>query len=161
MELVACFYRENKFSNLLNYADVLKVLKDGDLQTLGMLDYDKRLNHPFTAHPKIDPYTGKTHILKIILSAKFSHRKRMIHKISAYRRDVYIWLYTNSSICHLPSYIEGWFHAWPSTYNNVCPHHDARLCHHWELCNFPGSSHVFQTKGLLDFLILALLFFTW
>ncbi|KDO83428.1 hypothetical protein CISIN_1g007605mg [Citrus sinensis] len=38
---------------------VLKVLKDGDLQTLGMLDYDKRLNHPFTAHPKIDPYTDE------------------------------------------------------------------------------------------------------
>ncbi|KAK1552342.1 hypothetical protein Q3G72_015009 [Acer saccharum] len=38
---------------------VLKVLEDGDLQTLGMLDYDKRLQHSFTAHPKIDPYTGE------------------------------------------------------------------------------------------------------
>ncbi|KAK3223953.1 hypothetical protein Dsin_010978 [Dipteronia sinensis] len=37
---------------------VLKVLEDGDLQTLGMLDYDKRLQHSFTAHPKIDPYTA-------------------------------------------------------------------------------------------------------
>eukprot|EP00268_Persea_americana_P052379 TRINITY_DN585_c1_g1_i1.p1 TRINITY_DN585_c1_g1~~TRINITY_DN585_c1_g1_i1.p1 ORF type:complete len:547 (-),score=108.37 TRINITY_DN585_c1_g1_i1:282-1922(-) len=36
---------------------VLKVLEDGDLQTLGMLDYDKRLSHSFTAHPKIDPFT--------------------------------------------------------------------------------------------------------
>ncbi|XAR54363.1 hypothetical protein NMG60_11029455 [Bertholletia excelsa] len=38
---------------------VLKVLEDGDLQTLGMLDYDKRLAHSFTAHPKVDPVTGE------------------------------------------------------------------------------------------------------
>ncbi|KAM3686152.1 hypothetical protein ACJW31_11G175700 [Castanea mollissima] len=38
---------------------VLKVLEDGDLQTLGMLDYDKRLAHPFTSHPKVDPFTGE------------------------------------------------------------------------------------------------------
>uniref|UniRef100_A0A803P489 carotenoid 9,10-dioxygenase n=2 Tax=Cannabis sativa TaxID=3483 RepID=A0A803P489_CANSA len=38
---------------------VLKVLEDGDLQTLGMLDYDKRLAHTFTAHPKVDPFTGE------------------------------------------------------------------------------------------------------
>nr|AIX87533.1 carotenoid cleavage dioxygenase 1A [Lycium ruthenicum] len=37
----------------------LKVLEDGDLQTLGMLDYDKRLAHSFTAHPKVDPVTGE------------------------------------------------------------------------------------------------------
>ncbi|GMY22481.1 carotenoid 9,10(9',10')-cleavage dioxygenase 1 isoform X1 [Fagus crenata] len=38
---------------------VLKILEDGDLQTLGMLDYDKRLAHSFTAHPKVDPFTGE------------------------------------------------------------------------------------------------------
>ncbi|GKV27488.1 hypothetical protein SLEP1_g36659 [Rubroshorea leprosula] len=38
---------------------VLKVLEDGDLQTLGMMDYDKRLGHSFTAHPKVDPVTGE------------------------------------------------------------------------------------------------------
>nr|XP_010931015.1 LOW QUALITY PROTEIN: carotenoid 9,10(9',10')-cleavage dioxygenase [Elaeis guineensis] len=38
---------------------VVKVLEDGDLQTLGMLDYDKRLTHPFTAHPKVDPFTDE------------------------------------------------------------------------------------------------------
>ncbi|XP_031126411.1 carotenoid 9,10(9',10')-cleavage dioxygenase 1-like [Ipomoea triloba] len=37
----------------------IKVLEDGDLQTLGMLDYDKRLEHAFTAHPKVDPVTGE------------------------------------------------------------------------------------------------------
>ncbi|XP_020214194.1 carotenoid 9,10(9',10')-cleavage dioxygenase 1-like isoform X3 [Cajanus cajan] len=37
----------------------IKVFEDGDLQTLGMLDYDKRLGHSFTAHPKVDPYTGE------------------------------------------------------------------------------------------------------
>ncbi|KAL0464433.1 UNVERIFIED_CONTAM: Carotenoid 9,10(9',10')-cleavage dioxygenase 1, partial [Sesamum latifolium] len=34
-------------------------LEDGDLQTIGMLDYDKRLEHSFTAHPKVDPFTGE------------------------------------------------------------------------------------------------------
>uniref|UniRef100_A0A2N9I0T9 carotenoid 9,10-dioxygenase n=1 Tax=Fagus sylvatica TaxID=28930 RepID=A0A2N9I0T9_FAGSY len=37
----------------------LQVLEDGDLQTLGMLDYDNRLTHSFTAHPKVDPFTGE------------------------------------------------------------------------------------------------------
>ncbi|KAL2468947.1 Carotenoid 9 [Forsythia ovata] len=37
----------------------IKVLEDGDLQTIGMLDYDKRLTHTFTAHPKVDPITGE------------------------------------------------------------------------------------------------------
>lgn len=44
---------------LFCFADAIKVMEDGDLQTLGMLDYDKRLKHSFTAHPKVDPYTGK------------------------------------------------------------------------------------------------------
>ncbi|XP_058072456.1 carotenoid 9,10(9',10')-cleavage dioxygenase-like [Magnolia sinica] len=38
---------------------VLRVLEDGDLQTLGLLDYDKRLSHSFTAHPKVDPFTDE------------------------------------------------------------------------------------------------------
>ncbi|VAI11978.1 unnamed protein product [Triticum turgidum subsp. durum] len=38
---------------------VVKVLEDGDLQTLGLLDYDKRLKHSFTAHPKVDPFTDE------------------------------------------------------------------------------------------------------
>ncbi|KAL9231242.1 hypothetical protein vseg_006494 [Gypsophila vaccaria] len=38
---------------------VLRILEDGDLQTLGLLDYDKRLSHTFTAHPKVDPLTGE------------------------------------------------------------------------------------------------------
>ncbi|OIW07986.1 hypothetical protein TanjilG_20087 [Lupinus angustifolius] len=38
---------------------VIKVIEDGDLQTLGLLDYDKRLSHSFTAHPKVDPFTGE------------------------------------------------------------------------------------------------------
>lgn len=37
----------------------IRVLEDGDLQTLGFLDYEKRLTHPFTAHPKFDPVTGE------------------------------------------------------------------------------------------------------
>ncbi|KAK8958633.1 Carotenoid 9,10(9',10')-cleavage dioxygenase [Platanthera guangdongensis] len=38
---------------------VIKVLEDGDLQTLGLLDYDQRLGHSFTAHPKVDPFTDE------------------------------------------------------------------------------------------------------
>ncbi|KAI3850886.1 hypothetical protein MKX03_035941 [Papaver bracteatum] len=38
---------------------VLSILEDGDLQTVGMLDYGRRLEHPFTAHPKIDSFTGE------------------------------------------------------------------------------------------------------
>ncbi|CAL9116911.1 unnamed protein product [Musa acuminata var. zebrina] len=38
---------------------VVRVLEDGDLQTLGMLDYDKRLAHSVTAHPKVDPVTDE------------------------------------------------------------------------------------------------------
>ncbi|KAG6421840.1 hypothetical protein SASPL_118399 [Salvia splendens] len=38
---------------------VMRVLEDGDLQTIGMMDYDKRLSHSFTAHPKVDPLTGE------------------------------------------------------------------------------------------------------
>ncbi|CAN6906222.1 unnamed protein product [Brassica oleracea] len=41
---------------------VIKVLEDGDLQTLGMTEYDQRLTHSFTAHPKVDPVTGKSSI---------------------------------------------------------------------------------------------------
>jgi carotenoid cleavage dioxygenase-like enzyme len=48
----------------LHYLDALQVLEDGDLQTLGMLDYDNRLTHSFTAHPKVDPFTGKDILLK-------------------------------------------------------------------------------------------------
>ncbi|KAI3845682.1 hypothetical protein MKX03_006662 [Papaver bracteatum] len=38
---------------------VLRILEDGDVQTVGMLDYDKQLKHSFTAHPKIDSFTGE------------------------------------------------------------------------------------------------------
>ncbi|XP_068641023.1 carotenoid 9,10(9',10')-cleavage dioxygenase-like isoform X2 [Aristolochia californica] len=57
----ALIYHHGKLL-VLSEADkpyVVKVLEDGDLQTLGMLDYDKRLSHSFTAHPKVDPYTDE------------------------------------------------------------------------------------------------------
>ncbi|XP_078435749.1 carotenoid 9,10(9',10')-cleavage dioxygenase-like [Wolffia australiana] len=38
---------------------VVRVLEDGDLQTIGLLDYDKRLGHNLTAHPKVDPFTDE------------------------------------------------------------------------------------------------------
>ncbi|KAG0460144.1 hypothetical protein HPP92_023272 [Vanilla planifolia] len=51
---------------------VIKVLEDGDLQTLGMLDYDKRLTHSFTAHPKVDPFTDE------MFTFGYSHEKPYI-----------------------------------------------------------------------------------
>ncbi|KAK6933811.1 Carotenoid oxygenase [Dillenia turbinata] len=42
----------------IDSADVVEVLEDGELQTIGLLDYDKRLAQSFTAHPKVDPFTG-------------------------------------------------------------------------------------------------------
>ena len=63
--------------SLLHYSDVLKVLEDGDLQTIGLLDYDKRLTHSFTAHPKVDPFTGTTYLPK----AKFHEVQFIIFAI--------------------------------------------------------------------------------
>ena len=34
-------------------------MENGDLQTVGIEDYGRKLKHPFTAHPKIDPKTGE------------------------------------------------------------------------------------------------------
>ena len=48
----------------LHYLDALKVLEDEDLQTLGMMDYDNRLAHSFSAHPKVDPFTDKDFLIK-------------------------------------------------------------------------------------------------
>jgi carotenoid cleavage dioxygenase len=56
--------------SVCSFSDVVKVLEDGDLQTLGLLDYDKRLKHSFTAHPKVDPFTGtlqEYHIISVFL----------------------------------------------------------------------------------------------
>ncbi|KAL2611010.1 hypothetical protein R1flu_022702 [Riccia fluitans] len=37
----------------------VRILEEGDLETVGRLDYEKELNHNFTAHPKIDPDSGE------------------------------------------------------------------------------------------------------
>ena len=33
--------------------------KDSQVQTLGANDYDGKLHHPFTAHPRVCPFTGE------------------------------------------------------------------------------------------------------
>jgi carotenoid cleavage dioxygenase-like enzyme len=38
--------------------DAIRVLEDGDLETVGQEDYGGKLTNNFTAHPKIDPVTG-------------------------------------------------------------------------------------------------------
>ena len=40
-------------------ADVIKVMEDGDLETVGLEDFKQQLEHSFAAHPKIDPITGQ------------------------------------------------------------------------------------------------------
>jgi carotenoid cleavage dioxygenase-like enzyme len=36
----------------------LRVLCNGVIETLGRVDYNGKLKHAFTAHPKLDPVTG-------------------------------------------------------------------------------------------------------
>ncbi|CAM6098477.1 unnamed protein product [Calypogeia fissa] len=38
---------------------VIRVLEDGAFETVNRIDYDGKLKHPFTAHPKVDPDTGE------------------------------------------------------------------------------------------------------
>lgn len=38
---------------------VIKVMEDGDLETVGLEDFKQQLEHSFAAHPKIDPITGE------------------------------------------------------------------------------------------------------
>ncbi|KAG0556078.1 hypothetical protein KC19_11G024200 [Ceratodon purpureus] len=52
----------NKKLLALNEGDkpyAIRVLEDGDLETIGRVDYGAQLDHPFTAHPKVDPITGE------------------------------------------------------------------------------------------------------
>ncbi|KAI5390191.1 Dixin [Lathyrus oleraceus] len=56
----------------------IKILEDGDLQTLGMLDYDKRLGHNFTAHPKVDPFTGEMFTLGYSHTAPYVTYREMV-----------------------------------------------------------------------------------
>ena len=37
----------------------IKVLCNGIVDTLGRMTFEGRVNHPFTAHPKVDPKTGE------------------------------------------------------------------------------------------------------
>ena len=40
-------------------APQIKVLCNGIVDTLGRVNFGGRVNHPFTAHPKVDPETGE------------------------------------------------------------------------------------------------------
>lgn len=43
----------------LLWALQIKVLCNGIVDTLGRVTFGGRVNHPFTAHPKVDPVTGE------------------------------------------------------------------------------------------------------
>ena len=72
----------------------------------------------------------------------------LTYRILPCRWDVYIWLFNFTTIYHLQSNFQGWFHAWPCTNNNIRAYQDAWFCHYWELCNFHGSFIVCQRKGI-------------
>lgn len=60
----SCYYHEE--NELLKecvvvIADIIKVMEDGDLETIGRESYEGRLGPSMTAHPKLDPVTG-THL---------------------------------------------------------------------------------------------------
>ncbi|XP_031396017.1 carotenoid 9,10(9',10')-cleavage dioxygenase-like isoform X2 [Punica granatum] len=70
----ALIYHQRKLLSLheMDKPYVVKILENGDLQTLGLLDYDdKRLGHSFTAHPKIDPFTGEMFTFGYSLGAPY------------------------------------------------------------------------------------------
>lgn len=41
------------------HAPQVRIMCDGLIQTLGRVTFGGKLDHPFTAHPKIDPKTGE------------------------------------------------------------------------------------------------------
>jgi carotenoid cleavage dioxygenase-like enzyme len=47
-------------------ADAIKVLEDGDFKTMGRVNYGSPTDY-LTAHPKIDPVTGSSTLLSIVL----------------------------------------------------------------------------------------------
>ncbi|XWS77410.1 hypothetical protein CRYUN_Cryun01aG0259100 [Craigia yunnanensis] len=83
----ALIYHHGKLLALrrqINLANVPKVLEDGDLQTLGMLDYDKRLAHSFTPHPKVDPVSDETRHLK--MKSEIVKEKKLIYSFDASKK---------------------------------------------------------------------------
>ncbi|CAM6107157.1 unnamed protein product [Calypogeia fissa] len=59
---------------------IVHIHEDGNLETVGRYDYDQKLNHPFTAHPKIDPVTGEMFTFGYLLEAHPYVTYRVISK---------------------------------------------------------------------------------
>ncbi|WJX56791.1 Dixin [Trifolium repens] len=66
----------------------IEVFEDGDLLTLGLLDYDKRLGHNFTAHPKVDPFTSSYSEIEVFREA-LEHMTAILNIVS-YKLDMVI-----------------------------------------------------------------------
>ena len=139
------------WSNCSTFSDVVKVLEDGDLQTLGLLDYDKRLKHSFTAHPKVDPFTGKLIDLIIWYYFLFSPLFSDNSCEPSFRWNVHLWILTWASLLYIPCNYQRWGYAWSCANNNTRICNDAWLCHHRELFYFHGSPFIVPTKGELYF----------
>ncbi|PHU12674.1 hypothetical protein BC332_19604 [Capsicum chinense] len=70
----------------LQVKNVVKILEDGDLQTLGMLDYNKRLQHSFTAHSKVDPVTDLPIILILLVIVTYEMRFNMKNGLASQKK---------------------------------------------------------------------------
>ena len=45
--------------SILNWCVQLRIACNGIIDTLGRVTFDGKVKHPFTAHPKADPITGR------------------------------------------------------------------------------------------------------
>ncbi|KAF3679751.1 hypothetical protein FXO37_03705 [Capsicum annuum] len=82
---ILCFPSYMDKINIL-FTDVVKILEDGDLQTLGMLDYNKRLQHSFTAHSKVDPVTDLPIILILLVIVRYEMRFNMKNGLASQKK---------------------------------------------------------------------------
>jgi len=60
-----CFHKIKECLKLFLDVDIIKVLEDGDLETMGRESYEGRLGPAMTAHPKLDPVTGNLTSIKL------------------------------------------------------------------------------------------------
>ena len=63
----------------------VRALCNGVIETMGRVNYEGKIKHPFTAHPKIDPQTGESsfcvHHLLCFAAWLFSRYKPAVHSI--------------------------------------------------------------------------------
>ena len=51
----------------------MRALCSGVIETMGRVEYDGKVKHPVTAHPKVDPDTGESHARQPVVSFSACH----------------------------------------------------------------------------------------